>query len=121
MEQSNERRARSRIARTLATAAAALLCVAALNSPNPAYAEHGGGGGGHGGGFRDGGFRDGGFHRGGFRGGWGGTYYPGGYGYYPYDSYYGQGQYSSSGTWYYCADPAGYYPYVSQCYTDWQT
>jgi hypothetical protein len=24
-------------------------------------------------------------------------------------------------TWYYCADPAGYYPYVSQCNTDWQS
>ena len=23
-------------------------------------------------------------------------------------------------TWYYCADPAGYYPYVTQCYTGWQ-
>jgi hypothetical protein len=21
---------------------------------------------------------------------------------------------------YYCSDPAGYYPYVTQCYTGWQ-
>ena len=22
--------------------------------------------------------------------------------------------------WYYCADPAGYYPYVAECHTNWQ-
>lgn len=22
--------------------------------------------------------------------------------------------------WYYCSDPAGYYPYVSECWDDWQ-
>src|SRR5271165_518649 len=27
---------------------------------------------------------------------------------------------SSSQTWYYCSDPAGYYPYVTQCNTGWQ-
>jgi len=27
----------------------------------------------------------------------------------------------SSQTWYYCSDPAGYYPYVTQCNTGWQT
>ena len=24
-------------------------------------------------------------------------------------------------TWYYCSDPAGYYPYVTQCKTGWQS
>jgi hypothetical protein len=54
---------------------------------------------------------------------WGGgvgTYYPQEYGYYPYDNYYGQSEYSSSASWYYCSDPAGYYPYVTQCNTNWQ-
>ena len=23
--------------------------------------------------------------------------------------------------WYYCPNPAGYYPYVTQCYARWQT
>jgi hypothetical protein len=27
----------------------------------------------------------------------------------------------ASQTWYYCSDPAGYYPYVGQCNTGWQT
>jgi hypothetical protein len=22
--------------------------------------------------------------------------------------------------WYYCSDPAGYYPYITQCDTGWQ-
>jgi hypothetical protein len=47
-----------------------------------------------------------------------GIYY--GYGYYPYDNYYDDSQYSSSSTWYYCANPVGYYPYVTQCNIDWQ-
>jgi hypothetical protein len=47
-----------------------------------------------------------------------GIYY--GYGYYPYDNYYDFGHYSSSSMLYYCSDPAGYYPYVTQCSTDWQ-
>jgi hypothetical protein len=41
---------------------------------------------------------------------WG--YYPD-YGYYDYSQPYSQ-------TWYYCSDPAGYYPYVTQCSTGWQ-
>jgi hypothetical protein len=42
-------------------------------------------------------------------------------GYYPYDGgYYDGAQPSYSQTWYYCADPAGYYPNVTQCYTGWQ-
>jgi hypothetical protein len=41
-------------------------------------------------------------------------YYPD-YGYYDYTPPY------SAQTWYYCSDPAGYYPYVTQCNTGWQT
>jgi hypothetical protein len=105
------------------------------------------GGGFHGGGFHGGGFHGrgfGGFHgrfagmhngfgerhegferREGFRDrrfGFGvglglGYYgYPYGWDYYPnYDQPY------PSQTWYYCSDPAGYYPYVTQCNVGWQT
>jgi hypothetical protein len=54
-----------------------------------------------------------------------------GYGYYSYDpgsSYYGNhpayghgSQPNARQTWYYCSDPAGYYPYVAQCKTRWQS
>lgn len=119
-----ERKPRFRIGRTLAIAAA-MLCVTALSQPNPAYAGgfHGGSGGFHGGGFHGGGFHAGKFHDGRFHdnrfffGGafgfpWRG-YYPG-YGYYDYSQPY------ASQTWYYCSDPAGYYPNVTQCNTGWQ-
>jgi hypothetical protein len=104
---------------------------------------HGGGGGFHGGGFggfhghfagmhngfgeRHEGFRD---RRedfrerhGAFIGGLGlGFYgYPYDWGYSPDYGYYGYSQPYSSQTWYYCSDPAGYYPYVTQCNTGWQT
>ena len=140
MQQSNEHKAAPKNGRVLAIAAA-LLCATALSQPNLAYAGHGGGGGFHGGGFHGGGF--GGFHGGGFggfhgrfagmhngfgerhegfRGGLGfGLYeYPYGWDYYPDYSYYGYNQPYSSQTWYYCWDPAGYYPYVAQCNTGWQ-
>jgi hypothetical protein len=103
------------------------------------------GGGFHGGGFHGGGFHAGGFHGGGFHGdgfhdrgfgrfrggfgvlGWPYYAYPYGSDYYPdygsdyYPDYgYGWGQYGNSYTWYYCSDPAGYYPYVAQCNTGWQ-
>src|ERR1700730_3872026 len=103
---------------------------------------HGGGFGGfHGGGVPGGGFHAGGFHhgfgrfRGGFGGGFGGIYAPywwdygypySDYGYYPdYGNHYGQpyskhGQPNAAQTWYYCSNPAGYYPYVTQCNTGWQ-
>jgi hypothetical protein len=100
---------------------------------------HGGGfhgGGFHGGGFHAGRFHGGGFHGGGFHGGgfYGGFYpgfglglalgsaYPWGWGYSaPYDGYYGSAvPYSAAQTWYYCSNPAGYYPYVTQCYGPWQ-
>jgi hypothetical protein len=51
----------------------------------------------------------------------GGTYYPYGWDYYPDYGYYSSGQPSASQNWYYCSDPAGYYPYVTQCNTGWQT
>jgi len=151
MQELSEHRARPRMARALATAAA-LLCVTALGQPNPAYAgPHGGGGGGgfhgggfggfhgggfhagfggfHGGGFHGGGFHGGGFHGGGFHGDrfhdrrffFGGSFADPGWGYYPYYDYYDYSQPYSAQTWYYCSDPAGYYPYVGQCNTGWQT
>jgi hypothetical protein len=106
-----ERRPRFRIGRTLAIAAA-MLCVTALSQPNPAYAGgfHGGGGGFHGGGFHDGRFHD---NR---------VFFGGGFGF-PWLGYYQYYDYSqpyASQTWYYCSDPAGYYPNVTQCNTGWQ-
>ena len=163
MHQSSEPRARPRIGRALAIAAA-LLCATALSQPNLAYAGprgggggfHGGGGGFHGGGF--GGFHGGGVHGGGFGGfhgpfvgmhhgfgvrhegfgdrredfrerhegfrrglGFGFFGYPYGWDYSPDYGYYGYSRPYSSQTWYYCSDPAGYYPYVTQCNTGWQT
>ena len=134
MKQLNEYRARPRIGRALAISAVLLLCASALSQPNPAYAGgfHGGGGGFHGGG--SGGFHGGGFHGGGFHGGrfhdgrfhdnrfffGGGFAYPW-WGYYPDYGYYDYSQPYSSQTWYYCSDPSGYYPYVTQCNTGWQT
>jgi hypothetical protein len=102
---------------------------------------HGGGGGFHGGGFHGGGFHAGGFHGGGFHGGgfhrgvgvgvgFGGLYAPYGYGWdysYPYADTYGYPDYGyyqqpyATQYWYYCSNPAGYYPYVAQCNTGWQT
>ena len=91
----------------LGLAAAALVFVAVLCQSGLANAApHGGGGGFHGGGF----------------GILAWPYYPYPYGwdYYPeYD--YDPGQYSAPRIWYYCYDPAGYYPYVTQCNTGWQT
>ena len=50
------------------------------------------------------------------------------YGYDPGASYYGNypdygyGSHPNARqTWYYCSDPAGYYPYVTQCKTGWQS
>ena len=39
---------------------------------------------------------------------------------YSYYGYYGYSQPYAAQTWYYCSDPAGYYPYVAQCTTGWQ-
>jgi hypothetical protein len=108
----------------------------ALAEPHGGGAHGGGfhGGGFHGGGFHGGGFHGGGFHAGRFHGGfnhgfypgfglgvalgsvypWGWGGYPSGYGYYGY-----AGPYTAQ-NWYYCSNPAGYYPYVTQCYGPWQ-
>ena len=141
----SEHRARPRIAKILGRVAGALLFTTALCQSDLAHAAgHGGGGGFHGGaGFHGGGFHAGAFHGGfggfhgrfagmhngfgerheGFRGGLGFGYYgyPYGSNYYPDYGYYGSGQPSASQNWYYCSDPEGYYPYVAQCNTGWQT
>jgi hypothetical protein len=147
MQPSTERRARRVTGRSLAIAAA-LLCGIAFSQTNLAYAgAHGGGGGFHGGGmggfhgggsagFHGGGFagfHGGGFHRDGFHDGrfggdrfrdrgffFGGSFAYPWWGYYPDYGYYDYGQPYPSQTWYYCSDPAGYYPYVTQCNTGWQ-
>jgi hypothetical protein len=132
MQQSSEVKARPKNGRVLAIAAA-VLCATALSQPNLAYAgPHGGGGGFHGGGF--GGFHGGGFHGDRFHDGrfdrdrfhdhrffFGGAFaYPYGWDYSPDYGYYDYSQPYSSQTWYYCSDPGGYYPYVTQCNTGWQ-
>jgi hypothetical protein len=38
-----------------------------------------------------------------------------------YDDSYAYGEPNGSQSWYYCSDPAGYYPSVTQCNTAWQT
>ena len=38
-----------------------------------------------------------------------------------YDDFYSDGQPDAAQSGYYCADPAGYYSYVAQCNTAWQT
>jgi hypothetical protein len=139
MQRLGSRRVRSRMSTVLGPAAAALIFTAALCQSGVANAAPHGGGGGfggshgggfhgggfHGGGFHGGGFHGGGFHGGGFRGGgfgilaWPYYSYPYGWDYYP-EYNYDPGQYSASRTWYYCYDPAGYYPYVTQCNTGWQ-
>jgi len=109
---------------------------------------HGGGGGWHGGGggWHGGGWHGGGWHGsvGVYFGpywGWGWPYYYGyPYPYYPYPYDYGYYSYdpypayvpsapltyeerapepSSNSYWYYCTDPAGYYPYVRSCSKPW--
>ena len=121
-----------------------------LAAANPAHGGgsggsfHAGGGGFHGGGFHGGAFHGGGAQAGGFHGGAfhrrfragvavgvGGIYVPYlwyyGYPYYDYNGYYpdygdsGYAQPDAGPVWYYCSDPAGYYPYVTQCNTGWQT
>jgi hypothetical protein len=138
MQQSTEYGPRRRIGRSLMIASA-LLCATTLSRLNPAYAGADGGGRGfhgairgfHGGGFA--GFHGGEFHRDGFRDGrfdrdrfrdrrffFGGSFFYPWWGYYPNYGYYDYDQTFSSQIWYYCTDPAGYYPYVTQCNTGWQ-
>ena len=150
MQQLPKNSARTRIGRALRSTAAAVLCVAALCEPNFAYARGGGrghgGGGFHGGGFHGGGFHAGGFHAGGFRrGGFHGrfasvhngfSYGRGGHWYHGWHNgrygwwlwgpglawtLYPHSEPYAAQTWYYCSDPAGYYPYVTQCDTGWQS
>jgi hypothetical protein len=78
---------------------------------------HNGFAGGHGGHWNHG------WHNGSYGWWWGGGLgYPYDYGSYGYPDYgyYDYGQPYASQTWYYCSDPAGYYPYVAQCNTGWQ-
>jgi hypothetical protein len=42
------------------------------------------------------------------------------WGSYPDYDYYDYSQPYANQTGYYCSDPAGYYPYVTQCNTGWQ-
>jgi hypothetical protein len=53
-----------------------------------------------------------------FGGAWWGTGLGWPYYSYPNESYYGAGPYTQ---YWYCDDPAGYFPYVQQCNTGWQT
>jgi len=46
--------------------------------------------------------------------------YPYGWDYSPDYGYSGYSQPYAAQNWYYCSDPAGYYPYVTQCNTGWQ-
>lgn len=86
-----------------------------FGAPHIAAATHTGGW--HGGGWHEGSWH----HRGGW-GGWSPDYvydYDWGYPDYgwSYPDYYGAPSYNSA---WYCPNPAGYYPYVSQCYTQWE-
>jgi hypothetical protein len=131
IDQVGGRAVRPKIGKALEYIAAALLFSAAIGLPDVANAEHGGGF--HGGGFHGGGFHGGGFHHGfgggraGFAMGWCGLYAPYAWDYYYpcADTYsypdYGYDQAYPAQYWYYCSDPAGYYPYVTQCNTGWQT
>jgi hypothetical protein len=149
MQRLNENSARPGTKRAAGSIAAALLCVAVLSAPNPAFAR-GHGGGGHGGGFH-------GFHGGGFHGHvavvhhnfanvharrqvrvvhhsvdvhhrfadirgrhWYHGWHNGRYGWWLAGA-------GLAWTYYtypwdaYCSNPAGYYPHVTQCNTAWQT
>ena len=149
MQRLSKPKTRAKIGRALAIAAA-LLGATALSQPNLAYAGprgdggdfHGGGGGFHSGAFHAmagangggfGGFRGSGFHGDRFHDGrfhdgrfhdnrffFGGSFAYPWWGYYPDYGYYDYSQPYSSQTWYYCSDPGGYYPYVTQCNTGWQ-
>jgi hypothetical protein len=147
MQQLPKNSAWTRIGRALRSTAVAVLCVAALSQPNFAYAHGGGhGGGGHGGGgFHGGAVHAGGFHGGGlhhvshravtnvhnrtvanvhngFGDGRGGHWYHGWH-----NGRYGWWLWGPGLAWTYynnqpyCSNPAGYYPYVTQCYTGWSS
>jgi hypothetical protein len=113
-------------------AVACLAAFAALGTIAPANGQtHGGGGfhgGGasHGGGFHGGsGFHGGGgFHGGDFHGRSHGSFFIGapivfGPGYYPYDYSYPYELQDSGSNYWYCPNPAGYYPDVQTCPSGW--
>lgn len=135
MEKFENDRAGRGIGRTLTCVAAAFLFATALAVSGPAQAARGGGfGGGFPGGMRSGGFHGGGFHRGmdggGFHGGMsgfhGGGFHAGGLAIGGLHGAAGRGDYGdyslpSATPYWYCSDPPGYYPYLTQCDTAWQT
>jgi hypothetical protein len=108
---------------------AALGGIATANAQTHGGGGHGGGGF-HGGGFHGGGFHGGGFHGGGFHDHSHRSFFIGapivfGPGYYPYDysypyaySYPYESQDSGANYWY-CPNPAGYYPDVQTCPSGW--
>ena len=51
-----------------------------------------------------------------WRDGLGWTYYR-----YPYEEYYSEYGLPSAAPNWYCSDPPGYYPYITECNTAWQT
>jgi hypothetical protein len=131
MQERGQKSIRPRSGRVLGRVAAALLFAAAFCQSGLAHAgPHGGargfqgGGGFHGGEFHNSGSD--GFHGGfdhdrrfeGFSSGGFGVAtrpyysYPFGWDYYP-DYGYDSSQYDKPQVWYYCSDPAGYYPYVA--------
>ena len=92
----------------------------------------------HGGGWHGGGGHGGGWHGGGWHGGWRapvvfvgprffvgsslyypGPYYPGPYAYAPPVAPTPPVYTQTPQYWYYCQNPAGYYPSVPQCPTQW--
>ena len=135
MEKIENDRAGRGIGRTLTCVAAAFLFATALAVSGPAQAARGGGFGGggfHGGGYHGGGFgggmRSGGYHGGGFHGGMhgfhGGGFHAGGLvirGIHAGRGDYGDYSLPSATPYWYCSDPPGYYPYLTQCDTAWQT
>jgi hypothetical protein len=77
-------------------------------------------------GYANGRHWDHGWHNGRYGWWWGGdglgwTYHSDPWWGYPDYGTYDYNQPYASQSWYYCSDPAGYYPYVTQCNTNWQT
>ena len=107
-----QQKAWRRVSRAPGILAAALLCATGFSQPNLAYA------GPHGGGFH--GDHDGGFH-GGHDGRFDGDHdrrFDGDR--FRREGFFG-GFYGDPWWRYYCSNPAGYYPYVTQCNIAWQT
>ena len=108
----SQHKLRRRVSKASGILATALLCATALSQPNLAYAgPHSGDGGFHG--DHDGGF--GGDH---------GCRFDGDHDR-RFDRFRTEGFFSGFYAYprwrYYCSEPAGYYPYVTQCNIGWQT